>query len=169
MADRLSLREYQRQLSARLVNLGAGQAASKLSVQIGNAGWLVDLADAGEVIQVPPIASVPLTHVWFAGVANIRGNLYSVVDFPAFLGAAASEPTEQSRLLLIHGKYRVSAALLVDRVLGMHSSEKLQHKRDAQKMARWVKAEYNDSSGKAWHELDVPQLVQHADFMNVGI
>lgn len=169
MSERLSLREYQRKLSARLVNLEARHAASKLGVQIGKAGWLVELADAGEVIPVPPIASVPLTHTWFAGVANIRGNLYSVVDFAAFLGAAPAQPTEQSRLLLIHGKYRVSAALLVDRVLGMHGSERLQHKRDADKMAPWVKAEYTDSSGKAWHELDVPQLVQHADFLNVGI
>lgn len=169
MSNRVSLREYQRKLSARLANVEAGQAASKLSVQIGKAGWLVDLADAGEVIPVPSITSVPLTHAWFAGVANIRGNLYSVVDFAAFLGAAPSEPVEQSRLLLLHGKYRVSAALLVDRVLGMHGSAQLQHQRDADRMARWVKAEYTDSSDKVWHELDVPQLVQHADFLNVGI
>src|ERR1051326_3327954 len=169
MSDRLSLREYQRKLSARLVNLGAGQAASKLGVQIGKAGWLVDLVDAGEVIPVPPITPVPLTHAWFAGVANIRGNLYSVVDFAAFLGAAPAEITEQARLVLIHGKYRVSAALLVDRVLGMYGSEQLQHRRDADASARWVKAEYTDSSGKAWQELDVPQLVRHADFLNVGI
>lgn len=169
MSNRVSLREYQRKLSARLADVEAGQAASKLSVQIGKAGWLVDLADAGEVIPVPSITSVPLTHAWFAGVANIRGNLYSVVDFAAFLGAAPSEPVEQSRLLLLHGKYRVSAALLVDRVLGMHGSAQLQHKRDADRMARWVKAEYTDSSDKVWHELDVPQLVQHADFLNVGI
>ena len=169
MSDRLSLREYQRKLSARLVNLEAGQAASKLGVQIGKAGWLVDLVDAGEVIPVPPITPVPLTHAWFAGVANIRGNLYSVVDFAAFLGAAPSAPTEAARLLLLHAKYRVSAALLVERVLGMHGSEQLQHRRDTDKMAPWVRAEYTDSSGKAWHELDVPKLVQHPDFLNVGI
>lgn len=169
MSEKSSLREYQRNLSARLVNFEAGRAVSKLGLQIGKAGWLVDLSDAAEVIPVPLIAPVPLTRAWFAGLANIRGNLYSVVDFPAFLGAAPSEPTEQSRLLLIHGKYRVSTALLVDRVLGMHGSEQLQHKRDADKMAPWVKAEYTDSSGKAWHELDVAQLVQHADFLNVGI
>ena len=37
--------------------------------------------DAGEVIAVPPIAPVPLTQPWFLGVANIRGNLYSVDRF----------------------------------------------------------------------------------------
>ena len=169
MSDRLSLREYQRKLSARLVNLEAGQAASKLGVQIGKAGWLVDLVDAGEVIPVPPITPVPLTHAWFAGVANIRGNLYSVVDFAAFLGAAPSAPTEQARLLLLHGKYRVSAALLVERVLGMHGSGQLQRSGDTGKSAPWVRTEYTDSNGKAWHELDVPKLVQHPDFLNVGI
>src|SRR5258706_12428668 len=111
MSDRLSLREYQRKLSARLVNLEAGQAASKLGVQIGKGGWLVDLVDAGEIIPVPPITPVPLTHAWFAGVANIRGNLYSVVDFAAFLGAAPSAPTEAARLLLLQGKYAVRSGL----------------------------------------------------------
>ena len=35
---------------------------------------------------MPPIANVPLTQPWFRGLANIRGNLYSVIDFAGFLG-----------------------------------------------------------------------------------
>ena len=37
---------------------------------------------------MPAIATVPLTQPWFLGVANIRGNLYSVVDFAGFVGRA---------------------------------------------------------------------------------
>lgn len=169
MAGKVSLHEYQRNLSARLLNSDAGKTSSKLGLQVGRDQWLVDLADAGEVIPVPPIAAVPLTRKWFSGVVNIRGNLYSVIDFPAFLGAAPSMPTEQSRLLLLSGKYRINAALLIDRVLGMHSPEQLQQKHAADKTAPWAKTEYTDSGGNAWKELDVPQLVQHADFLNIGI
>ncbi len=82
------LRDYQRELAERLRGGEGGRTSSKLGMQVGRESWLVDLADAGEVIPVPPITPVPLTRPWFRGVTNIRGNLYSVVDFPAFLGGA---------------------------------------------------------------------------------
>ncbi len=80
----------------RACKRGRRPAASKLGLQVGDDRWLVDLADAGEVIPVPPITAVPLTRPWFAGVANIRGNLYSVVDFAAFLGGAPVTFTDQT-------------------------------------------------------------------------
>ena len=88
MAEPISLRDYQRGLSAQLADLQTLRPASKLGILAGERRWLVDLTDTGEVIPVPTIASVPLTRAWYAGVANVRGNLYSVVDFSAFLGGA---------------------------------------------------------------------------------
>src|SRR6185295_14620547 len=87
---RLSLRDYQRELAERLRQADSARSASKLGVQVGAQSWLVDLVEAGEVLPVPPITAVPLTRAWFRGVANVRGNLYSVVDFAAFLGAGVS-------------------------------------------------------------------------------
>ena len=87
---RLSLRDYQRELAERLRQADSTRSASKLGVQVGSETWLIDLVEAGEVIPVPPITPVPLTRPWFRGVANVRGNLYSVVDFAAFLGAGAA-------------------------------------------------------------------------------
>ena len=96
MAERLSLKDYQRGLAERLREAGAGRMASKLGMQLGTETWLVDLGDAGEVIPVPAVTPVPLTRPWFKGVANVRGNLYCVIDFPAFLGSAAvAEGIEQ--------------------------------------------------------------------------
>ena len=94
MAERLSLRDYQLELSARLQRAETdGRAASKLGLEAGGAAWLVDLTEAGEMLPVPPISAVPLARPWFRGVANIRGNLYSVVDFAAFLGGEATAIT----------------------------------------------------------------------------
>ncbi|TMH95886.1 MAG: chemotaxis protein CheW, partial [Betaproteobacteria bacterium] len=67
MAVKASLRDYQRELSARLQSAEVGSNASKLALQVGEEGWLVDLADAGEVIPVTPISAVPLTRAWFKG------------------------------------------------------------------------------------------------------
>ena len=164
MAERISLRDYQRDLAARLRGAAdAGRSSSKLAVQAGEQGWLVDLMEAGEVIPVPQITAVPLAKPWFKGMANIRGNLYSVVDYPAFIGGAAVSVSEHSRLLLIGERFRMGSALLVDRSLGLRNPAqlKVRAKRGA---TPWIKAEYEDQDGKGWKELDVPALVQHQDF-----
>jgi twitching motility protein PilI len=168
VAARTSLRDYQRELAARLQGAGSGHAATKLGMQVGAESWLVDLADAGEVIPVPPITPVPLTRPWFRGVANIRGKLYSVVDFPAFLGGARVALGEQARLLLLSERFRMSGALLVDRSLGLRSAEQLQA-RAGPAGAPWLRAEYADKDGRQWKDLDVAQLVQNPDFLAVGI
>lgn len=168
MAERLSLRDYQRALAARLREAESRRTTFKLGLQVEGEDWLVDLADAGEVIPVPAITPVPLTRPWFRGVTNIRGNLYSVVDFPAFLGGGAAAIGEQTRLLLIGEHYRTGAALLVSRSLGLRNPGLLQVRASSGARSPWIKAEYADAEGRAWKELDVPRLVQHPDFLGVA-
>lgn len=168
MATRVSLRDYQRELAARLQSAGAGRTSSKLGLQVGGERWLVDLADAGEVIPVPGITPVPLTRPWFRGVASIRGTLFSVVDISGFLGGAPALPGEQARLLLLSERFRMGSALLVDRSLGLRNPEQLQERAAAPQRAPWLKAEYDDAQGAHWRELDVAQLVQDPEFLSVG-
>lgn len=167
MADKISLRDYQHDLVQRLRSTESGRIASRLGVQAGSERWLVDLADADEVVPVPEVSAVPLTRPWFKGVTSIRGNLYSVVDFPAFLGGTAVAVGEQARLLLIGARFRMGSALLVDRSLGLLSPERLQLRSGA-KQAPWLKAEYDDVDGNLWKELDMAQLVGHPDFVVVA-
>ena len=167
MADKVSLRDYQRDLVERLRSTAGGRISSKLGMQSGGESWLVDLADAGEVVPVPEISPVPLTRPWFKGVASIRGNLYSVVDFPAFLGGAAVTVGAQARLLLIGARFRMGSALLVDRSLGLRSLERLRLRADAVR-SPWLRAEYDDVDGRVWKELDMAQLVRHPDFLVVA-
>src|SRR5207247_11192384 len=97
----------------------------KLGLRVGGEAWLVDLMEAGEVIPVPPIAPVPLAQPWFRGVANVRGNLYSVTDLSAFVGAKPVAISEQARLLLVAERLRAGAALLVERSLGLRNADSL--------------------------------------------
>ena len=127
----------------------------------------MDLREAGEVIPVPAITPVPLMRPWFRGLANIRGNLYSVVDFPAFLQRKPVPPGDQARLLLFSERFRLGAALLIDRSLGLRNPAALT--RVAGQASAWARAEYTDHEGRRWKELDLPQLAQHADFLAVGV
>ena len=168
MAARTSLRDYQRELAERLKSAAAGRATSKLGLQVGADAWLVDLADAGEVIPVPPLTPVPLTQPWFRGVANIRGRLCSVVDFPAFLGGTAAAPGDQARLLLFGDKFRMGSGLLVDRSLGLRPADRLQAEPGGADGSAWQKAQYKDADGRTWRELDVARLVQSPAFLEVA-
>ena len=167
MAARISLRDYQRELAERLRNAEVGRSASMLGVQVDDEAWLVDLREAGEVLPVPPITPLPLTRSWFKGLTNIRGNLYSVVDFPAFLQRRPVVHGDQARLLLFGERFRLGAALLIDRSLGLRNPEKLE-RRDGE-LPAWVRAQYADAEGRLWKELDLSQLAQHPDFIGVGV
>ena len=167
MAEKLSLRDYQRDLAERLRAAEGSHTSSMLALQAGEEGWLVDLADASEVIPVPRVTAVPLTRPWFKGVTNIRGNLFTVVDFPAFGGGPAVVPTEQSRLLLIGERFRMGAALLVDRSLGLRNPAQLKAAPRGEG-APWLKGRYVDEEGREWKELDVAQLAADQEFMTVS-
>ena len=167
MEKRLSLRDYQRDLAERLRKAEAGHSASMLGLQVDDEAWLVDLREAGEVIPVPPITPLPLTRPWFRGIANIRGNLYSVVDFPAFLGRTPVAASDQARLLLLGERFRLGAALLVDRSLGLKNPVQLDRRNN--EPGPWWRAQYADAEGRLWKELDIPQLAQHPDFLGVGV
>ena len=167
MATQTSLRDYQRDLAERLRNAQGAANASMLGVQVDDEAWLVDLREAGEVIPVPPITLLPLTRPWFKGLTNIRGNLYSVVDFPAFLQKRPVVPGDHPRLLLLGERFRLGAALLVDRSLGLRNPAQLERRKGA--LPAWARAQYADAEGRLWKELDLTQLVQHPDFLGVGV
>ena len=168
MAARISLRDYQRELAARLQGAAGRRVASKLGLQVGAEAWLVDLTEAAEVVPVPPITPVPLARPWFRGVANIRGNLYGVVDFSAFLGGPPAAASEQARLLLLGERFRMGCALLVDRSLGLRNLEQLRPLAPEASRVPWVRAEYGDKEGMRWKVLNVAQLVQQPEFLAAG-
>jgi twitching motility protein PilI len=165
-----SLREYQIALSERLQNAGAGApVASRLGLQVGREGWLVDLKEAAELIPPPPISAVPLARPWFRGVANVRGNLYSVTDFAAFLGGEPTAPGEQNRLLILSDRFRSGAALLVERSLGLHDPGALEPRpQPGASQPGFVRGVFADGEGKLWKELDVAALIQDPAFLEAS-
>ncbi len=129
----------------------------------------MDLAEAGEVIPVPPITPVPLTRPWFRGVANVRGNLYSVIDFAGFLGTGYCAGGDQARLLVLGERFRSAAALLVHRSLGLRNPAELHACAPAGERPAWLRAEYDDDAGTRWRELDVGALVRDPEFLSVAL
>jgi twitching motility protein PilI len=170
MARKSSLRDFQSYLSARLSDAAQGQGASSwLGLDVGGEPWLIGLSDGGEIVQAPQLLPVPLTHSWFAGVANVRGNLYAVTDFAAFLGGRGVQVNANARLLLVGARHGSNAALLVPRMLGLRKPELFKNLPDEESAPAWGRQRYVDADGKIWKKLLVRELLVDRDFMNVGL
>jgi len=169
MARRSDLRQFQEDLARRIASADrAASAGRRLAFRTGGSSWLVALPDAGEVLSVPTLTSVPLTRGWLRGMANVRGNLFTVTDLAAFVGATPVQPSPRSRLLLVGQRHGVNAALLVELVLGLRDVADLVQGAADVGAPSWVSAAYQDRSGLSWRELDVAALLQASQFLDVA-
>jgi twitching motility protein PilI len=169
MARRISLREFQTRLVERLTSARRGETAQALlGVVSGKEHCLLDLSDSGEVLPLPQLTAVPLTKSWFAGVANVRGALYSVVDFSAFRGGDATPRNNDARLLLIGARHGVNSALLINRTLGLKDLSQLTEEPLPADAPTWAGARYRDADGQSWTRLRVRSLLENSDFLNVA-
>ena len=173
MAKRISLREFQQNLSARMNSAKSGEGTrALLGVASGHgddALWLFDLVDSGEVAPLTKLTPVPLTKAWFVGIANIRGALFSVVDFSAFRGGEATPHNAEARLLLIGARHGINCALLVQRTLGLCAPESLTLVTDSPAgAAHWRGRRYADAAGGQWTRLRIQALLADAEFIDVA-
>jgi twitching motility protein PilI len=169
MSRRTGLREFQMAVAERIRTASSRTAAaSKLGFQVGADNWFVALHQVNEVIPMPASVPVPLTHSWFRGVANIRGNLYSMVDFSAFQGGDVIAPGMERRVILISERLVGGAGILVSRMLGLRNPEQFSAATRPADAAPWVGGAYTDAGGSRWLELDLPALVREQRFLEVG-
>src|SRR5471032_2570751 len=149
MSRRVSLKEFQEGLAGRL-KAAASEAApsARLGFESGGAHWLARLDSSGEVLQVPEIQRVPLTRNWFVGVANIRGALYGITVFGAFLGRPLTVRGPENRLLLIGQPHGVNCALLVARLAGLRNIVEYAAESPAELRTAWSATAWRDGEGK---------------------
>jgi twitching motility protein PilI len=159
MAERIDLRAYRESLASRLAAAQAGAGLpALLGFESGGRRWLVELAAAGEVLPLPAVTPVPLTQAWFAGLANVHGELQEVVDFAALCGAAPTPQSAAARLLRVGARHGSRVALLVERMHGLLRADSLQAAAAAP-AAPWQDAAYTDTRGARWLRLDVERLL----------
>jgi len=169
VARRTGLREYQLAVAERLRTAATRTTPlSKLGFQVGGVNWFVSLHLVSEVIPLPTCVAVPLTQAWFRGVANVRGNLFGIVDFSAFQGSEPISGGTDRRVILISDKLLGGAGLLVSRMLGLRNPEQFSPQARPPDAAGWVGASYRDAVGASWQELELAGLAKDRRFLEVG-
>lgn len=190
-ARRLRMREFQTRLVDRMqaARGGSDVRAGQLGVLIGDTRWLFDLQQAGEIVAVGALTTVPLTQPWFMGLTNIRGNLISVVDFARFQGGPATQIDKQSRIIAFAPSLGFNGGLLVSKVLGLRNiadmqaevGEVIDNASAADTAApqaepgelvhdRRVRLQrYVDRDRDVWQILDLAAVTRNQRFLHVGI
>jgi twitching motility protein PilI len=173
-AARIDLRSFQQELATRLASKTAAQVeSSRLGLSCGGERWLIRLADAAEVVAVPTLARVPLTQPWFLGLANIRGNLFSVVDLALFLGRESATPHGAGSLarLILFGPRAgdLKAGVVVQSVLGLRNLAELERAPPLPDAPAWYDQRWTDRDGGAWQEIDLARLAADPAFLRIGL
>lgn len=85
--------------------------------RLGPHRMTVGITEVDEVLPLPQTTPVPGATDWLLGLANVRGNLVSIVDLGWFLFGSRTPITARTRLLLtrLQGRY---LGLIVDEVYG---------------------------------------------------
>jgi twitching motility protein PilI len=168
VAYRISLRQFQERLNARIAEARTGTLDEvRLGVQAGRYRWLIRLPDVGEVASVPKLTPVPRTHAWFRGMANAHGSLYAVVDLAAFLGEPFAQYGPQARLLLVGRGHGGNSALLVERVLGLRKLSEFVDE-PAEPTSPWAGPAFRDHTNEPWRQLEVAALLAADQFLQIA-
>jgi twitching motility protein PilI len=163
------LREFQERLAERLRGAVATPRVARLGLAIDQQRWLVDLAEAGEIVPVPsPIMPMPNTRDWFRGLVNLRGTLYGVTDLLRFGGAGFTPLAKESRLLALSGRLNVQGALLASRMLGLHDASAWREASARALALPWAGRCLIDTEGRDWHELSLARLAADERFLAAG-
>lgn len=124
-----ALRERPFELLLELERLARAAAAARegdvdvdewvgIGFRLGSEHFVAERADVREVLPVPdPITRVPGGKFWLRGIANVRGQLLTVVDLKSFLGAGSTTPDRRNRILVAASR-EVPTGLVVDEVVG---------------------------------------------------
>jgi twitching motility protein PilI len=174
MANKTALRELQQRLAERM------QAAREqtlianwLAVECAGVGLLFALKQASEIFAPVPIKPVPYAKPWLAGVANLRGGLFTVVDLAVYLGLREPVPgratTAQSRLVSLGSDLNLNCALLVDRLAGLRSDEQLPLApvQPTGPLPRFAGPLRQDEAGRTWQVINLEALSRQENFLHI--
>ncbi|MDX1460410.1 MAG: chemotaxis protein CheW [Xanthomonadales bacterium] len=100
--------------------MGGSGDWSGVAFRIGDSHLTCSIDRVSEFIPPPPITRVPGTKNWIMGLANVRGDLVTVIDLACYFSGHRSDVSARTRLLASSLRGR-PVGLLVDEVFGQRS------------------------------------------------
>jgi len=170
--SRQRMREFQANLTARLREARSGDPGyGRLAVRVVDCDCLLHLPEAGEILSVPIITSVPLAQPWFMGIASVRGRIFSVIDLGRYMERGATRLDKDCRLILLGESLGFNAGLVVSAVLGLRSVKDMISESGAANAERpdWMNTPCTEQDGHRWLPLELGRLTREERFLHAGI
>jgi twitching motility protein PilI len=142
-----------------------------IGFRLGTEKFVTARAEVREILPVPEqLTRVPAAKPWLRGIANIRGQLLTVVDLRAFLGAGRSQLDRHARVLLAASR-EVPTALVVDEVLGFRRFREDDY--NDQPPATVIRCEHYlrgafRRASEVWPRFSLFKLLEDEQFLNAG-
>ncbi len=141
-----------------------------LSYRVGTQQFVTAMDQISEVVPSAPFAMVPRSQSWLRGVANVRGQLLSVVDLQNFLGMDQVNVDQYSRLIVINNSL-LSCCLLVSRLQGLRHFDPVGDSCNTGELDDFLASFVTGALGKEkekWLVFDTDRLVEERGFLNAA-
>jgi twitching motility protein PilI len=142
-----------------------------IGFRLGAERFVTTRADVREVLPVPDqVTRVPGAKPWLRGIANLRGQLLTVVDLKSFLGAGSATTERQARVLVVASR-DVPTGLIVDEVVGFRRFAANEYREEAPagviRCEHYVEGCYRRGS-EVWPRFSLPKLLADEQFLMAG-
>lgn len=127
----------------------------------------VGITEVEEILPMPQITPVPGSKEWLLGMANVRGNLVTVVDLGWYLTGTRTPITARTRLILtrLQGRH---LGLIVDEVFGQRHfnlADALDEAIDDEALAGLVER-YFPQGKERWGHFRIGDLMTRSAFLD---
>lgn len=142
-----------------------------IGFRLGAERFVTGRAEVREVLPVPEhVTRVPGAKPWLRGIANLRGQLLTVVDLKSFLGAGTPAPDRQARVLVVASR-DVPTGLIVDEVIGFRRFAASDYRAEASpsviRCEHYLEGSYRRGT-EVWPRFSLLKLLEDPLFLTAG-
>lgn len=168
----LKLLEYEKRASGFSAGNKSGGGPSDewsgVVFGIGDSRLACNIDRISEILPCPQSTPVPGAKPWIIGLANVRGELLTVVDLSWYLTGVRTPLTNSSRLLAA-SLNKAPIGLLIDEVFGQRhflDSDSVPAGLEEDSPFTGVVSKRHDMGSESWHEIDLDRLFTTPEFLN---
>ncbi len=92
-----------------------------LAFQLGAHKYIIPIVDVSEVLSVKDYTHIPRSPAWLVGIANVRGNLVTLLDIHEFIFSKPIEGKYSAKRMLLIKQESYHYGLIIDSIIGMKS------------------------------------------------
>lgn len=147
---------------------GPTEEWSGITFRLGGERLACNINRVSEILPCPQATPVPGAKPWIVGLANVRGELLTVIDLVRYLSGVRTPVTGSSRLLAT-SLNRAPIGLMIDEVFGQRrfvdsDAEPAELAEDSP--LRKLVSRQHPLGSETWRELDLDRLFNSTEFLN---